>query len=316
VLRSLNLRSWRRNWAVAVVELASFVLTAGFACSRSKHDERGTTTTAGAGGTSAISDKVLKTLRDKLPELDRQSLELRQRSSFWLVPHPMNFTPYGTAATSPIKLQDLGAYTRVPDQVVVRARVLNESDRPALPLVSFTFSDAGGRAIGKGDCQIERMVLRPQEWAACWASAPKDATSAHFAIDLSSQIGVERALEMRIDLRVSQAKLDSVLTPPGPGMPSEFSYSGKIAPARIPAPAMAKLDVEFYAGDVWVGHEAKTFSTERLADKGSEFSGSMPEINLLKAPTRVQATAFVLNLGAPTPQDDEWLQAPARPARR
>jgi len=306
------LRTWRRYRAV-VVGLANLVVTAGFACSRSKHDDRGATATAGVGGTSGIPGKALKTLREKLQELDRQSRELRQRGSFWLVPHPMNFAPDGAAVPSPIKLQDLGAYTRVPDQVVVRGRVLNDSDRPAFPRVSFTFSDAAGRALGKGRCEIERMVLRPQESAPCWVSAPKDATSARFDIDLDS---VGRALEMRIDLRVSQAKLDSVFTPPGPGMPSVFFYSGKIAPARIPASALARLDVEFYAGDVWVGHETKIFSTERLADKGSEFSGSMTEINLLKAPTRVQATAFVLNLGARTPQGDAWLQAPARPARR
>jgi len=221
------------------------------------------------------------------------SNELRQRTSFWLVPHQLDIAPTPAAAASTVKLRDLGAFKRVIDQVIVRARVVNDSDRPQLPLVTFTFNDGTGRALGDGACSIERSVLRPHESAPCWVSARKGAVSARFDIYLSPQPGVESALARRHDLDVTRAEIDRVRTPPGPGVPSQFFFSGTIARARVPKSALPRVDVDFYAGDVWVGHVATTFSVDALATKGATFSGSTDEINLLKAPTRVQATAFV-----------------------
>jgi hypothetical protein len=206
----------------------------------------------------------------------------------------MDIAPVGTAATSPVKLEDLGAFRRAVDEVIVRARVLNDSDRPQLPSVSFAFSDASGDALGGSSCTIERSVLRPRESAPCWASARKGAVSARFDIDLSPQTGVESALERRHDLVVRRVELDRVLTPPGPGMPSQFFFSGSVAPARVPEGALPRVDVDFYAGDVWVGHVLKILSIEALTTKGAEFSGSTDEINLVKAPTHVRAAAFAL----------------------
>ena len=82
---------------------------------------------------------------------------------------------------------------------------------------------------------------------------------------------------------------------------------------------LAEMDggdnADFYAGDAWVGHVAATFSADALPTRGANFSGSADEINLVRAPTRVQATAFVQGY-APDPEGDAWLKAPARPARR
>ena len=137
----------------------------------------------------------------------------------------VTFTAAANASSpSSVVLKQIRTIDRSSGQTWALMEIVNQTDRPIVPDIRFHYRDGSGQAVSeeagaarpdhvnsppRRGCSIPMLVMRAGEKIPCFTEVPRGATTATYDIAPQNEKAERVALDLRTDLEVVGAKLES-----------------------------------------------------------------------------------------------------------